>query len=473
MFHDSDDYVPMSTSTMDEHEAKRALASQSATDPQCLVGYMLQLHLLDGSLAAGVCTALRAKSRMTTLHVVQLENGEEIEANLRRKASHRDAAIQVEFAVMGRPKPAPFLYGYLVKQAMISKRNWKRRFFVLNGMDGKLRWWPSEKAYAKKGTAPSGLFDLTPRSRTVLEAGAVPAGVIPCDKSTRHNCLVLRSAATLLELTLQAPYDEDTLRSWRLALSCTLRRQSHARYEAELALPAGQELRDDVGEGADEAKEADGGAAAAAAGTTARCSHCSVKFLTFSGAALCPPCRNPVLQAPGSPGMSQMILSPARMSKGRSLGSDADGSRAGGGKAAPVQRSASYRDKKLMRKMASAQRKGEKRMEKAQRKAAHAQAKRLLEYMMMPVSKWYSAKYEKSGDVRLAWHSGGVVAIPNPGAAVFRVHLINGDDFTVEGEDDLKEMISDWEKQSGKPAKPSHQHSQSNQMGTGFSFGMF
>ena len=58
--------------------------------------------------------------------------------------------------------PLPKERGSLVKRALISGRNWKKRFFVLNGLDSKLAYWRRESEYRDRWE-PQGRFDLASR----------------------------------------------------------------------------------------------------------------------------------------------------------------------------------------------------------------------------------------------------------------------------------------------------------------------
>ena len=89
----------------------------------------------------------RSKSHITISHVSKADlelHKDNMAANSRRLS--RDSICKVRKA------------GFLVKRAMISGRNWRRRFFELTGTS--LQWW-SNKEDATKGIAPRNRIILT------------------------------------------------------------------------------------------------------------------------------------------------------------------------------------------------------------------------------------------------------------------------------------------------------------------------
>ena len=82
--------------------------------------------------------------------------------SLRRKAAHAHDADKLAYEVVEKMPSLPQMKGHLVKRALISGRNWKKRFFVLDGLDSKLSYWRRESEW-KDRWEPQGRFDLASR----------------------------------------------------------------------------------------------------------------------------------------------------------------------------------------------------------------------------------------------------------------------------------------------------------------------
>ena len=90
--------------------------------------------------------------------------------------AHKGDAEKLPYEVVEKMPPLPKERGHLVKRALISGRNWKKRFFVLNGLDSKLAYWRRESEYRDRWE-PQGRFDLASRV-TCKVGGRRRAGVL-------------------------------------------------------------------------------------------------------------------------------------------------------------------------------------------------------------------------------------------------------------------------------------------------------
>ena len=217
------------TPTAYEDSSIKQLRIRAATDPSCLIGYRLRYD--DGGCPReGVCVSILKRRGKSTQHILQNADGYEAPVCLERKggsAGNNSNTGKMVYGILGKEPARPLQHGYLTKQAVRSKRNWKRRFFVLNGLDRKLRWWETQGSFLS-GAAEKGAFDLTPHARTectLLEERAWPAD--------HANCLRLTCplAGTVLSLSADSMMEAD---AWRLAFQCTLDGSTHNVFTAAL-----------------------------------------------------------------------------------------------------------------------------------------------------------------------------------------------------------------------------------------------
>ena len=245
-----------------EHSSIQQLRLRAATEPQCLVGYRLQFNL-DGATQEGVCVGVEKRRGKSTAHVLQNAEGEEQSIILERKDARggAPASKKLLFGILGKEPARPLQHGYLTKQAVHSKRNWKRRFFVLNGLDCKLRWWETQATFLA-GAAEKGSFDLTRKAQTscaLLAPGQSPKGFA--------HCVRLACAAQNTVLTISAGSMAEA-KAWQCAVDCTLAGQTHNEFTVALGtqsqsfMPATDQL----------------------------CGACGLDFVTFSGATVCASC---------------------------------------------------------------------------------------------------------------------------------------------------------------------------------------
>jgi hypothetical protein len=125
------------------------------------------------------------------------------------------------FEVIGKTKvpanlPKGGHGGFLIKRAIDSGRNWKKRYFELDAIGCRLKYFKIAKAEKAKSRKPQGVFDLT---RTV---------VVKCyfdenedNPEDRPNCFELRSTETGRVLIMSAEQSTD-MRVWLEKLAAVI-----------------------------------------------------------------------------------------------------------------------------------------------------------------------------------------------------------------------------------------------------------
>ncbi len=95
--------------------------------------------------------------------------------------------------------------GYLIKRAMKSGRNWKKRYFLLR--DGRIAWWENKPSdTSEKDHVPKGVLELTPDTTCVI---------IPEQTSKQKFCFELSAGQVVLTLASDSAKD---LGSWLRAI---------------------------------------------------------------------------------------------------------------------------------------------------------------------------------------------------------------------------------------------------------------
>ena len=148
---------------------KRTIAKltvQCASKPHCIVGWVLDITQADGDVRRGTVVAIVNTSRgAATRHLIHYEDGTEAEVELARKDGHVGKMEKQQFKLVVVQERLPFKKGMLTKRAIVSERNWKDRWFMLDGRTKSLRYFKDEPELHKSQPLPSqkGVFNLAAR----------------------------------------------------------------------------------------------------------------------------------------------------------------------------------------------------------------------------------------------------------------------------------------------------------------------
>lgn len=200
----------------------RKATVKAAAKPHAIVGWVLDIKQADGMSKRGtVITTIKSRMGAATKHLIHYEDGSEDAVELARKDGHTGMEKQ-KFELVRVQEPLPEKSGMLVKRAILSKKNWKKRFFVLDGRSKSLRYFkvsgskPPDLSAKRAMPTPQGVFNLAARCTVKVyfdECEENPDG--------KPFCFAITSTETGRSLVLSAP-DAGVMRSWVSVLEQTI-----------------------------------------------------------------------------------------------------------------------------------------------------------------------------------------------------------------------------------------------------------
>ena len=148
--------------SVDNSNAAMTLMRQGKDLPaELLVGWRIKLRELfqgvEGGLIVG-CVPRKGKS--TLLRLMRDGHAGYLLIDLARKPT-RMSNLGTHFELVERAKEGPTRSGTLVKRAMRSGRNWRKRTFVLDKWSGILEWFKPVRGALPKNAVPLGSFELS------------------------------------------------------------------------------------------------------------------------------------------------------------------------------------------------------------------------------------------------------------------------------------------------------------------------
>ena len=193
---------------------KRTIANltiKCASKPHCIVGWVLDISQADGDVRRGTVVAIQPTSRgHATRHLIHYEDGTEADIELARKDGHLGKMEKQQFKLIQLQEKLPHKKGVLCKRAIVSERNWKDRWFVLDGRTKSLRYFKDEPLFRKAQPMPvqKGVFNLAARCTVKVyfdECEDNPDGMSFCFKIT--------STETGRKLVISCP-NASIMRDW-------------------------------------------------------------------------------------------------------------------------------------------------------------------------------------------------------------------------------------------------------------------
>eukprot|EP00937_MAST-01D_sp_MAST-1D-sp2_P000384 g384.t1 len=185
--------------------------TKSGAKPHCIVGWVLDIAQADGTTKRGTVVAMiKPRLGSSTKHLIHYEDGTEDAIELARKDGHAGMLEKQRFNLIRPQEDLPTKRGYLIKRAIVSQRNWKKRFFVLDGRSKSLRYYRTEPHNStRRSMEPSkGVFNLAARCTVKVffdECEDNPDG--------RSFCFEITSTETGRSLVLSAP-NAGVMRDW-------------------------------------------------------------------------------------------------------------------------------------------------------------------------------------------------------------------------------------------------------------------